>query len=58
MRCEVPMALQADAPAPVARRPSVTVTSPSALRFPKVHCVPRVSHQPGPMAARSGCARA
>ena len=43
MRCKLPAAMEAsNGVAALARRPSITVTSPSALRFPQVHCVPQV----------------
>lgn len=45
------MAMQAKAAAALARRPSFTVASPSALRFPQVHCVPQVNVQHHPVIA-------
>lgn len=43
VRCKLPVAMEAsNGVAALPRRPSITVTSPSALRFPQVHCVPQV----------------
>jgi Protein tyrosine and serine/threonine kinase len=43
VRCKMPVAMEAsNGVAALARRPSITVNSPSALRFPQVHCVPQV----------------